>query len=354
MLNPRRTRRPGFTLIELLVVIAVIAILIALLLPAVQKVREAANRSTCQNQLKQWGLALHNYHDTNRCFPPMAGGARTDLTTAGGAVIYSGFVVLLPYVEQDNLFRLVQPYWNSTGLHAPWDGNIHTGWRADLPIFKCPSSPAPTATYVNASGVGFRSYRFCMGDSVSNMIGASALSDSRGMFACYSKVRIADVTDGLTNTIALSERDSGTGPVDGTVRDKLSRTARSVAGITVPSNCAATATGSLYTVAVVNWPAGMLWGAGMPYYGGFNTLLPPNSASCSAGADDEFDGIYSATSRHPGGVNCTMGDGSVRFISENINAGSPTAAAVTSGISPYGVWGALGTKSAGEVLTSDF
>jgi prepilin-type processing-associated H-X9-DG protein len=319
-------------------------------------VREAANRSQCQNNLKQLGLALHNYHDSNRTFPPMGGGARTDLASAGGAAIYSGFVAMLPYIEQDNLYALVKPYWNDTAvIHAPWDSGTNPNWKADIATFKCPSSRTPTATYSAAAGIGFRSYRFCMGDSIANTIGASALSDTRGMFACYSKVKVADVTDGLSNTIALSERDHGTGAVDGTVKDKSSRTAINQANLnTNPGGCLATATGNFYTVPVANWPAGMLWPAGMPYYGGFNTVLPPNSPSCNNGGDDEFWGLYSATSLHPGGVNVAMGDGSVRFISDNINTGNLATAEVSSGPSPYGVWGALGSKAGTEAVTGDF
>src|SRR5436853_459186 len=101
-----RSRRRGFTLIELLVVIAIIAILIGLLLPAVQKVREAANRATCNNNLKQLGIALHNYHDVNKIFPPGSGGTAANSATRR----LSAFTYLLPYIEGDNLYKMI---WNS-------------------------------------------------------------------------------------------------------------------------------------------------------------------------------------------------------------------------------------------------
>jgi prepilin-type N-terminal cleavage/methylation domain-containing protein/prepilin-type processing-associated H-X9-DG protein len=355
LLSHGRVKRPGFTLVELLVVIAIIAVLIGLLLPAVQKVREAANRSRCQNNLKQWGLALHNHYDSRQVLPPMGGGgSNTTRATDGSGGTLSGFIPLLPYAEQDNLWQTLQTVWTTGTPPVPWDSNTTPAYKADLPLFRCPSSPQSKITYPTAGGIGFRNYRFCMGDSIASTIGSGFLSDTRGMFGTYSRVRIADVLDGLSNTITMSERDSGTGAINGTVRDKLGRTAKSVAGLAGnPSLCAATASGNQYltTQAVVNWPAGMLWPAGMPYYAGFNTVLPPNSASCSGGADDEFPGVYSATSQHPGGVNCVMGDGSVRFVNDNINAGNSAAAEVSSGASPYGVWGALGTKAGGESVS---
>jgi len=343
--------RSGFTLIELLVVIAIIAVLIALLLPAVQQAREAARRSQCKNNLKQLGLALHNYHDNFNVFPYMSGG-----TTAGGVGSAiegrgpAGFVSILPYIDQAPLYNLITlPYGD------PWGGS-YAAYNATIPGYICPTSP-PCNPYSGSPRVGNRSYRFSMGDTIANTVnaGASTVYNTRGMFGVFSSCRIRDVTDGTSNTIAMSERElGGQGAHSSATRDKLGRTAVSISGMnTNPSVCLATATGTQYTVATVNWPAGMLWPAGMPFYAGFNTVLPPNSPSCSSGGDDEFWGIYSATSLHVGGVQVLMADGAVRFVSENISSGASTSGELTTGTSPYGVWGALGTKSGGEVI-NDF
>lgn len=337
----------GFTLIELLVVIAIIAVLIALLLPAVQQAREAARRSQCKNNLKQLGLALHNYLDTHQVFCPMNMG--TASSGVGDAIAgngHSGFYSLLPYIDQANLFNSISA--SAKPWTYPWGGGI---WNAVIPTLSCPTSPA-CSPYSGSLNVGPRSYRFSMGDTIVNTVnaGASTVFNTRGMFGTYSRTSARDVTDGLSNTIAMSERELGGEGITGTNKQKLGRTAVNISNASTPSNCLATAVGSTYSGSVVNWPAGMLWPAGMPYYSGFNTVLPPNSPSCSSGGDDEFWGVYSATSMHVGGVHVLMGDGAVRFVSENINAGTASSTEVTSGVSPYGVWGALGSKSGSEVI----
>ena len=339
----------AFTLIELLVVIAIIAVLIALLLPAVQQAREAARRSQCKNNLKQLGLALHNYHDTYNAFCPMNLGSSPVGSGGVGDAIngngHNGIVSMLPYLDQAPLFNTITS--NAMPWTQSWNGSF---WSAQIPSLVCPTSP-PCSPYSGSPAVGPRSYRFCMGDSIANTInaGASTLYTTRGMFGTFSRTNTRDITDGTSNTIAMSERELGGIGLGGNLQ-KLGRTAVNIANATTPSNCLATATGTVYTVGVVNWPAGMLWPSGQPYYAGFNTVLPPNSPSCSMGADDEYSGVYSATSLHVGGVHVLMADGAVRFVSDNINAGTSSSAAATSGVSNYGVWGALGTKAGGEVI----
>src|SRR5262249_39581757 len=155
-------RRDAFTLIELLVVIAILAILIGLLLPAVQKVREAANRLACQNNLKQIGLALHNHHDANNCFP--VGAQNSGLPWGGPRLTY--FPYLLPYLEQDNLYNRFQfaPAWNPWNI--PWADTVNSIGPDSLTarvmkIFVCPSDSGkstisqPYGTYMLGNSLGF-------------------------------------------------------------------------------------------------------------------------------------------------------------------------------------------------------
>jgi prepilin-type N-terminal cleavage/methylation domain-containing protein len=353
-----RIEKKGFTLIELLVVIAIIAVLIALLLPAVQQAREAARRSQCKNNLKQMGLALHNYHEAFSVFPAMQyGSAAWGTSTSGDAMQgygHSGFVAMLPYLDQAPLFNAI------TSMTMPypysWDGSGTSKWNAKLPVFNCPTS-SPCDPYSGGPAIGSRSYRMCMGDSINLIAGGTATTtvlNTRGLFGTFSSCRMRDISDGTSNTVAMGERElGGTGTAANSNKDVRGRTAVAISGLnTSPSTCLTTVSGGVYTAAttVYNFPAGMLWTCGLPYYAGFQTILPPNSPSCAATNSDKTWGVYSLTSDHAGGAHILMSDGAVRFISENINTGTTGAAEVTSGASPYGVWGALGTKSGGEVV----
>ncbi|MGL6094176.1 MAG: DUF1559 domain-containing protein, partial [Fimbriiglobus sp.] len=200
-------RRPGFTLIELLVVIAIIAILIGLLLPAVQKVREASNRSKCQNNLKQIVTGTHNYHDQfGKLFP------RQMLPIPGSEERHSGFQLLLPYIEQNALFQQINtpfavggrtyvPFTSYTGGTPgplyPWD-TIYTPYQVLTPAFLCPSDGVPIP-----AGVKPRNYMMCSGDTYTNGWG-----ETRGVFGRGNKLQVQfiSITDGLSNTIAYGER----------------------------------------------------------------------------------------------------------------------------------------------------
>jgi prepilin-type N-terminal cleavage/methylation domain-containing protein len=356
-MDSRSRPNRGFTLIELLVVIAIIAVLIALLLPAVQQAREAARRSQCKNQLKQLGLALHNYHDTFTTFVHMCGGTSggrglgPDDNPVGVAPGFgqgnenrvSGFVGLLPALDQAPLYNQIS---STLGTYPPWgssrDDEYYTPWRAKLPVLICPSNPtgAP-GVYAWASP---RSYAFCMGDTVNN----SFTYNGRGMFGYRSSTRMRDLTDGASNTIMVGERAiySGGNDVQG-----LSATGVSAA-LTNPSVCFTQASGGKYTTTNLakDRHQGGMWHHGQPHFGGFNTVLPPNSPSCMDNQYGDSWALVSASSYHVGGTHILMADGSARFVSENINTGAISSAPPTSGISPYGVWGALGTKSGSEVV----
>ncbi len=329
-----RSRR-AFTLIELLVVIAIIAILIALLLPAVQQAREAARRSSCKSNLKQFGIALHNYHDTFGALPYRSGGP----ATAGNRL--SGMVSLLPYIEQANVFEAIYAGDNSGGVPVPWgwdtdSGAIPNPYTTEITVLNCPSNPAHSST----DSVGKHAYHFSAGDSWN-----VNSSNPRGLFGLGSSVKFRDVTDGTSNTIAMTERRF---PVNS---NDVGRTARDGGNHTVPNDCAAefnAATGQ-YVGSHADW-SGRRWPDGGGGFSAVNTCLPPNGPQCAHNNHDAQNGFYTASSFHTGGVQVVMTDGAVRFISENIDAGNQGTASPTSGVSPYGVWGALGSKAGGEVL----
>ncbi len=192
----RTTQRRGFSLIELLVVIAIIAILIGLLLPAVQKVREAANRMKCSNNLKQLGLAAHNYHDTIGHFPPGIG----YYPPARGA-FGTYFFHLLPYLEQDNLYYEAlgsvpfPPPFGPTTVYYPGNNNVYS---QSVPVFLCPSDPSvDSGGIVTVNGVAF---------GASSYAPNALISGHNNPPGPQGKTRIADITDGLSNTILHAEK----------------------------------------------------------------------------------------------------------------------------------------------------
>jgi prepilin-type N-terminal cleavage/methylation domain-containing protein/prepilin-type processing-associated H-X9-DG protein len=348
-------RRIGFTLIELLVVIAIIAILIALLLPAVQQAREAARRTQCKNNLKQFGLALHNYHDVYNIFCPFSGGPGTPVNNAAFGqqrTRMSGVVALLPYFEQGAISNEVA---GLTGQNPPWNNN--DPWIRRLPLLECPSDPGSGDAGSAARTRGKRNYAFCGGDSYAgnggdaNLTATPMVIPTRGLFGALRCYGLRDAIDGSSNTIAMSELAAPTGT------NGLGLAANTF-GVTTPAGCAA-----LYNKQTRTYPGGAWtgdtfrgyrWGDGGAYFSAISTAIPPNGAACftAATASHWNDGIFSASSTHTGGVHALLADGSVRFISENIDAGNQAAtfpAPTASSVSPYGVWGALGTRSGGEV-----
>jgi prepilin-type N-terminal cleavage/methylation domain-containing protein len=189
----RDGRAPGaFTLIELLVVIAIIAVLVGLLLPAVQKVREAATRTQCQNNLKQLGLALHGYHDARGHFPP--------------AAEYDGNPDVVAAVNCINAFGLLMPYYEQGNLHNLWDFRVnhnHPNNRAaagtPLKLLFCPARRAPKVNGAYAAG----DYALSAG---TGLITSTSPAELKGVFNANSRVRFADITDGSSNTFAVGEK----------------------------------------------------------------------------------------------------------------------------------------------------
>jgi prepilin-type N-terminal cleavage/methylation domain-containing protein len=219
--SPRRARRRAFTLIELLVVIAIIALLIGLLLPAVQKVREAAARMSCSNNLKQLGLAMHNYHDTVGKFPYLRSG--------GGQNRHTWALLLLPYIEQDNVFKVYQaniPGVNKTdgyNNHTSADPQIVAARQAQVKTFFCPSrrvSPSLSPITTGSSVTGVPSdYAACTGDTnVAPTTGVFQLVNSNHMNALS---RIADITDGTSNTLMIGEKHIQLGKLNDPIQDGM-------------------------------------------------------------------------------------------------------------------------------------
>jgi len=351
----------GFTLVELLVVIAIIGILVGLLLPAVQAAREAARRMQCSNNLKQLGLASHNYESAFKKFHYRQGGTTTGPLNNQNR--RSGWISLLPYIEGGNQFNNIQAGDAANGIPPGgpegWSG--WSAWNQSPPFMRCPSDPT------GAQAGRLNSYSMCLGGNGSS-IGRWQwdMNTSRnlsGMFSLAAHATHGSITDGTSNTIMYSERlicqtgypsDSGNPAVG--PNEKISHRVTIAMLPNVhenPLSCRTVSDGQ-YLVPGTRHQGngGKFWHDGHPCYVAFNTILPPNAPSCihTISWGDGDPAILPPTSQHTGGVNVAVADGSVRFISDNIDTGNLTVrAADAMSASPYGVWGALGTKSGNEV-----
>ncbi|MBL8815181.1 MAG: DUF1559 domain-containing protein [Planctomyces sp.] len=305
----------GFTLIELLVVIAIIAILIALLLPAVQQAREAARRTQCKNNLKQLGIAIHNYHDTYSCIP---------IADVNGAVNpVSAHARLLPYIEQSNLYNLVD-------FNVPYDHVNNTVPRnTELPAFRCPSDP----TALPATIGGRNNYFWNAGSGiVMYAAGQAGQPASNGVVFHNLRIRFADITDGLSNTAAMSEKMTGDGnngissPRTDTYRPGTYPNSADEALI----QCNATNVTDLSLQGYSN--VGGPWLQQYHSTNQYNHVLPPNGRSCMFPPGRI---ATTANSQHTGGIQTLLCDGSARFVSENVDLKT---------------WRSLGSINGGEVL----
>lgn len=329
-----RNVKLGFTLVELLVVIAIIGILVGLLLPAVQAAREAARRMSCSNNVKQIGLAMHNYADSFKCFP-MGAVAKFGSNMPGTNLYVSAFASTLPFIEQANLQNLYN-------FNVPWEQQKPAVAATNIPTYVCPSNAGESpSTDVEFAGAGFpvggtfgitnyllskgMNYRWC--NSPSSLVG-------KGIFDIGLKTRFADVIDGTSNTLLVGEGATGpkfklcsgqgcTGPA---VNDATGQPAQPRQAWLVPQ-----ALSTSYPFS----PHACIFGstadkinknpitATLIDDGSFN-----GTAGCTA-ADKDSTGNFS--SYHTGGANFGLADGSVTFISDSIDAVTVQALSTAAG-----------------------
>ncbi len=345
--------RKGFTLIELLVVIAIIAVLIALLLPAVQAAREAARRAQCMNNLKQLGLAMHNYHSSVNTFPVGFLYPRSGQTYPGIPALHYRWSVLAelsPYLEQSTVFNALNMDWPITAGPtsvlgtSPWTpfGANTTAMAAKVAVFTCPSDSAqPPTTLPGGVLSGPSNYQFCTGDGSpgsANPGDAGVTVPANGAFVLGPPQSAATITDGLSGTVAASEQLIGTaGGGAATVSGSAPAgfVGRLAAIGSTPLSDAGCAS-----------PSGWRLDKGYAWWDGdyrsclYNHYLTPNSKAwdCWQASPPHNPALKAARSNHPGGVSVLFCDGHVGFVKDSV---------------ALPAWRAVATRHGGEAVSSD-
>ncbi|EMI57093.1 DUF1559 domain-containing protein [Rhodopirellula sallentina] len=383
-----KKRSHAFTLVELLVVIAIIGVLIGLLLPAVQAAREAARRMSCSNNMKQFGLAMHNYHSAYQQLPRQCGGSDSASATTSNIQRLSVHVGLLPFFEQQAVWeKISNPYDDGTNTFqamgpAPWV-TLYEPWRTQIPGLLCPSDVAP----LGAGGTGNTNYGYSVGDSTwnsNNAVDAAGAplntGQHRGFFQHRTTTKFRDILDGLSNTIAMGEIGRSRGARE-LIGDAFYVTGNAAAQEVVRNSpkqegwleVIEPARPQFYDPGVLlcvdssgakDRSRGNVWGDGLGLFTQVCTVFPPNAPSFQreGGVATGKGGIFTMGSRHQGGCHVVMGDGSVRFVTDSIESGdlsigfvgtTAPGAPPAGSASPYGLWGALGTRGGKEPRSID-
>jgi prepilin-type N-terminal cleavage/methylation domain-containing protein/prepilin-type processing-associated H-X9-DG protein len=335
--------RRGFTLVELLVVIAIIGVLVALLLPAVQAAREAARRMQCVNNLKQLGVATHNYHDTYQTFP--SGFVRTSNAQGWG-----WGALTLPFIEQGPLHdRLQVTRANLDAVIASPPPDLAELIQTSLAAFHCPSDTGFDTNRILPSGNRGRNGIAGIQPGMSNYKGIAGIlspqhrptgspptvsRDSRGMFFGNSQIRMADIIDGTSNTLAIGEADT------------LIRRSGAWVGV---ANTNGMAHSSVYFV--LSWAGARLnQPAGSPFPPSGNSGSPDENHGFNTppGANQGFGSL------HPGGANFCLADGSVRFISETIEHRPVYSATGVGPTQQLGLYQRLMCRDDGQPIRGDY
>jgi prepilin-type N-terminal cleavage/methylation domain-containing protein/prepilin-type processing-associated H-X9-DG protein len=408
----KRNTRNAFTLVELLVVIAIIGVLVGLLLPAVQAAREAARRMSCSNNFKQIGLALHNYHSAYKELPRQGAGTGEDLRDDPIAGVHyahdsqvtnhqslSYIVGILPFMEQQALWEEISnpstfdlrnpgtqrvPAWPAMG---PTPSAYHTGsgqvntnyrpWMTEIPTLRCPSDPGQ-----GLPAMGRTNYAACLGDAfdwlhtgvpyyplddpkaggIPGILAVYMRASGRGVFVPRETHKFRDILDGLSNTIMAGEIATGLGDRAITTHPHEMNDGAIIAN---PSVCRVNADPErprFWSDSAPLGPSWLLrgyaWASSLSIQSNMNTILPPNRELCTWFTWGG-EGALPPSSQHQGGCHVLMADGAVVFITDSIEAGSDTAGSVhrwgtgtqaPGKQSPYGLWGALGTRASKETI----